>query len=126
WRLGRPEEFEEFVRLTEATRLPPGIGLPGRVLADRKPHWIMDVTQDTNFPRAKSAVNVGVKGAFAFPVLTTLGVIAVLEFFTSEPNEPDEVLLQAMAQIGLQLGQVYERKRADAELRAIKDAVAKP
>ena len=40
------------------------MGLPGRVLASKEPHWIMDVTQDANFPRAKAAVNIGVKGAF--------------------------------------------------------------
>ncbi|MCI0637499.1 MAG: PAS domain S-box protein, partial [Gemmataceae bacterium] len=89
WHLDRPKEFESFVRVTEATRLPLGAGLPGRVLAGKAPAWIMDVTRDDNFPRAKAATNIGVKGAFAFPVLTGAGVVAVLEFFTSEPREPD-------------------------------------
>ncbi len=122
WHLDRPEDFESFVRVTEATRLAAGAGLPGRVLAGKQPFWIMDVTQDDNFPRAKAAANLGVKGAFAFPVLTAAGVVAVLEFFTSEPKEPDEVLLRAMAQIGLQLGQVFERKRAERALAAARDA----
>ncbi|MCI0381362.1 MAG: GAF domain-containing protein [Gemmataceae bacterium] len=120
WHLDRPKEFESFVRVTEATRLALGAGLPGRVLARKAPSWIMDVTRDDNFPRAKAATNIGVKGAFAFPVLTGAGVVAVLEFFTSEPREPDEVLLAAMAQIGIQLGQVFERKRTEAELQAAK------
>jgi GAF domain-containing protein len=94
------------------------------VLVSAKPHWIMDVTVDSNFPRAKAAANLGVKGAFGFPVLTPGGVVAVLEFFTSEPKEPDEVLLRAMAQIGLQLGQVFERKRVEAELQAAREAAA--
>lgn len=118
WSLNPPEQYADFVRVTEANRMPAGIGLPGRVLADRKPHWIKDVVLDANFPRAQQAANL--KSAFAFPVLTKAGVIAVLEFYTSEPYEPDKVLLEAMSQIGLQLGLVYERKRADAELRAIK------
>jgi GAF domain-containing protein len=123
WHLDRPEEFESFVRVTAATPLKAGAGLPGRVLAARKPFWIMDVTHDDNFPRAKAAANLGVKGAFGFPVLTATEVVAVLEFFTSEPKEPDEVLLGAMAQIGLQLGQVFERKRAEAELHEARQAV---
>jgi len=45
-----------------------------------------------------------------------------LEFFTSEPKEPDEMLLRAMAQIGIQLGQIFERKRAETELEAAKEA----
>jgi PAS domain S-box-containing protein len=124
WHLDRPEEFASFVRVTEATPLAAGAGLPGRVLVSAKPHWIMDVTVDSNFPRAKAAANLGVKGAFGFPVLTPGGVVAVLEFFTSEPKEPDEVLLRAMAQIGLQLGQVFERKRVEAELQAAREAAA--
>jgi PAS domain S-box-containing protein len=112
WHLDRPEDFETFVRVTAAKRLAAGVGLPGRVLAGKEPLWIMDVTRDDNFPRAKAAADLGVKGAFGFPALTAAGVVAVLEFFTSEPGEPDEELLRAMAQIGLQLGQVFERKRA--------------
>jgi PAS domain S-box-containing protein len=121
WHLDRPDEFESFVRVTAGTRLGVGEGLPGRVLAGRVPLWIMDVGRDDNFPRARAAGDLGVKGAFGFPVLTRSGVEAVLEFFTREPREPDDVLLQAMAQIGLQLGQVFERKWAEAELRAARE-----
>src|SRR5262249_7665492 len=113
WHLEGPAEFENFVRVTMAIRFAVGEGLPGRVVASKKPAWIMDVTQDENFPRARVAANIGVKGAFAFPVTTSAGVVAVLEFFTSEPKEPDEVLLRAMTQIGLQLGNVFERKRSN-------------
>jgi eukaryotic-like serine/threonine-protein kinase len=122
WHLDRPEEFESFAQVTEASRFAAGAGLPGRVLAVKEPVWVMDVTRDDNFPRARAASNLGVKGAFAFPVLTAAGVVAVLEFFTSEPQEPNEVLLHAMAQIGVQLGQVFERKRAEAELQSAKEA----
>ena len=122
WHLDRPEEFESFVRVTQATRLPAGVGLPGRVLTRKGPLWIMDVMRDHNYPRSKAATNIGVKGAFAFPVLTTAGVVAVLEFFTSEPKEPDEPLLKAMVQVGIQLGQVFERKRAEVELQEAKEA----
>ena len=55
-------------------------------------------------------------------MLTAAGIVAVLEFFTGEPKEPDEVLLPAMTQIGLQLGQVFERKRAERALAAARDA----
>jgi PAS domain S-box-containing protein len=117
WHLGRPEEFESFVRATETTPLAAGAGLPGRVLAGKEPQWIMDVTTDDNFPRAKAAEAIEVKGAFAFPVLSSARVVAVLEFFASEPREPDDMLLGAMAQIGLQLGQAFERKRTEQALR---------
>jgi PAS domain S-box-containing protein len=125
WHLDNSERFEPFTRVTGATRLPAGIGLPGRVLSRKEPVWIMDVTRDENFPRANDAGDLGVHGAFGFPVLTGAGVVAVLEFFTHQPMEPDPLLLSAMLQIGIQLGQVFERKRADAELRKAKQAAEK-
>ena len=120
WHLDRPEDFQTFSAATDATRLARGRGLPGRVLATQQAAWVLDVTRDDNFPRAQAAADLGIKGACAFPVLTAGRVVAVLEFFTTEPLEPDEGLLQAMLQIGIQLGQVFERKRVETELQAAK------
>jgi PAS domain S-box-containing protein len=125
WHLDRPGDFEGFVRVTQASRLAAGVGLPGRVLARKEPLWVMDVTEDENFPRAKAAADLGVMGAFGFPVLSAGGVVAVLEFFTSEPKEPDEPLLQGMAQVGIQLGQVFARERAEEALRAATNELAR-
>jgi len=116
WHLDEPRQFKEFKKVTEQTRFAPGIGLPGRVFSSNKPAWIIDVTKDPNFPRAKLAKNLGVRGAFGFPVLTEEGVEAVLEFFSKEAQPPDETLLEIMAKIGTQIGIVVERKRAIEEL----------
>ncbi|MGH7902342.1 MAG: GAF domain-containing protein, partial [Thermodesulfobacteriota bacterium] len=117
WHIEVPELFETFRRVTEATSFPPGIGLPGRVLASGKPAWIMDVTKDPNFPRAKLATDIGVRAGFGFPLLIGKEVVAVLEFFSEKSMEPDEDLLDVMAQIGTQLGRVVERKRAEKDLQ---------
>lgn len=122
WYLASPEEFASFREVTMQTRLARGEGLPGRVLATRSPAWIMDVTRDGNFPRTRAAHDLGVKGAFGFPVITSAGVAAVLEFFTRHPSEPDPSLLEAMAQIGLQLGQVFDRQAAAARLESARAA----
>ncbi len=116
WRCDDPCRFEAFRRETEATSFPPGLGLPGRVLAAGTPAWIIDVANDPNFPRAKAAAEGGLKAAFAFPVLISEEVVAVLEFFAPEAAEPDEQLLGLMAHIGTQLGRVMERDRARAQL----------
>jgi PAS domain S-box-containing protein len=118
WHLDNPELYDTFRRVTEASRMPWGIGLPGRILASGKPVWIMDVTKDSNFPRAKLAENIGVKAAFGFPVLAGMEVVAVLEFFSPDPMEPDESLLEVMAHVGTQLGRVVERQRAAKALQA--------
>jgi signal transduction histidine kinase/DNA-binding response OmpR family regulator len=121
WHLDDTERFEAFRRVTEAMRLAPGIGLPGRVLESGRPAWITDVTKDRNFPRAKVAAELDIKGAFAFPVLVGTDVVAVLEFFSDRALEPREALLDVAAQIGTQLGRVVERKRSEERLREAKD-----
>jgi signal transduction histidine kinase/DNA-binding response OmpR family regulator len=113
WHLDKPDRFETFRRVSEALRFEPGIGLPGRVLASRKPAWIADVTKDPNFPRAKAAADIGVRAGFGFPVSIGTEVVAVMEFFSEVPVEPDESLLEVMADVGKQLGRVIERKRAE-------------
>lgn len=122
WHLDDAAAFADFVSVTMATRLRPGEGLPGRVLARRAPIWIVDVMRDDNFPRARADGDLGVRAAFAFPVLTRGAVAAVLEFFAGAPADPDPLLLSAMEQIGIQLGQAFERKRVEAELHQAKQA----
>jgi signal transduction histidine kinase/CheY-like chemotaxis protein len=121
WHLDDAERFAPFQRATEASSFAPGIGLPGRVLKSGKPAWITDVTKDRNFPRAQVATDLGIKGAFAFPVLVATDVVAVLEFFSDRIVELREPLLEVAAQIGTQLGRVIERTRAEAQLRAAKN-----
>jgi PAS domain S-box-containing protein len=116
WHLTENDRFNQFCRVTEATVFPPGIGLPGRVLASRQPAWITDVRADTNFPRGPSAREAGLRAAFAFPVLSRNEVAAILEFFSETVSEPHPVLLRIMSQIGTQLGRVVERERAAGKL----------
>jgi PAS domain S-box-containing protein len=122
WHLDHPGDFARFQEVTEATRLKPGAGLPGRVLTRKGPVWIADVSRDANFPRAHLAGDIGIQGACGVPILSVGGVVAVLEFFSSEPDEPDEPLMQAMFQIGTQLGHVFDRNRAVADLEQAKGA----
>lgn len=109
--------LEEFARSTRSHTFAPGIGLPGRVWSNPRPAWIEDVTQDTNFPRAKVAAKEGLHAAFCFPILLGPQVLGVLEFFSQEIQQPDSKLLEMMGAIGSQIGQFIERKNAEAALR---------
>src|SRR4051794_25085354 len=106
WHLGHPTRFDAFKALTERTQLASGIGLPGRVGATGRPAWIVDVTSDPNFPRAAVAEQVGLKGAFCFPVPIGDGTFAVIECFSVQAVTPDDRLLEVTAHIGRQLGRV--------------------
>ena len=117
WHLENPERYEAFREASEAMAFGPGVGLPGRVLEQRKPAWIVDVTKDPNFPRASAAQETGLRAGFAFPVLVGSEVVAVMEFFADEPAEPDDAVLTIMAHVGNQLGRVIERQRAESAVK---------
>ncbi|MFC5694208.1 putative bifunctional diguanylate cyclase/phosphodiesterase [Pseudomonas sp. GCM10022186] len=116
WHHAEEQRFLEFRQVTEAMEFPPGFGLPGRVLASGAPAWIADITQAPEFCRITAAEQAGLKAAAAFPVLVGSEVAGVLEFFANSVLEPDQTLLNLMAQIGVQMGRVVERKRAEEQL----------
>ncbi|MDH5587832.1 MAG: ammonium transporter, partial [Nitrospirota bacterium] len=131
WHLDNPEEFHTFRTLTEKTTFSTGVGLPGRVLAHGRAAWIPDITQDLNFPRAKMAGELGIRGGFAFPLLVGRTVMGVLEFFSRSVETPNPRMLEVMEIIGTQLGRVLERKRgelareeSDARIRGIVETAA--
>jgi GAF domain-containing protein len=119
WHLDGPERFETFRRVSEALAFGGGVGLPGRVLASGAATWVPDVTNDTNFPRNRLVQDLGLRAAFAFPILVGREVAGVLEFFHTERAEPDEAILMIMNQVGVQLGRVIERRRAEQTLTSL-------
>ena len=122
WHLDDEDRFATFKNVTEGRSWGASkAGLVRRVLSYGKPAWIIDVTKDPGFVRAKSAKEIGVRAGFAFPVLAGSEVHAVLEFFSDKPAEPDEAVLELMAQVGTQLGRAMERNRAEEQLRGAKE-----
>lgn len=101
---------------TEDTLFPSGIGLPGRVWASGKAAWIEDVVRDSNFPRAPVAREVGLHGAFAFPICLDDEMLGVIECFTHTVAAPDTDLLRTMSTVGNQVGQFIGRKRGETAL----------
>ncbi len=94
----------------------PGIGLPGRVWATRKPHWLANVVDDDNFPRAAAASRDGLHAAAGFPILLGAEARGVMEFFSHQIRETDQDLLEVMAALGRHVGQFLERTMAEARL----------
>jgi signal transduction histidine kinase len=117
WHFDNPDRFTTFRRVTEKTVVPSGLGLTGRVHLTGKPAWIYDMQVEPGQPRALSGEGIGVRGAFAFPVAIGPDVVAVLEFFSPDPADPDDELLELMGNVGTQLGRVVERIRAQEAQR---------
>jgi diguanylate cyclase (GGDEF)-like protein len=125
WHLDEPERFEGFRRVSEAQVFESGVGLPGRVLASGEPCWIEDVTEATSFPPARLALEAGVRGAFAFPILVGAETVGVIEILADRPVAIAPEVLAVAAQVGTQLGRVVERSRAREDMahHALHDAL---
>ena len=121
WHLHPGGKYASFREVTEQTTFAKGIGLPGRIWQSGEPAWIVNVQADANFPRAKLCDDLGVKGAFGFPITIGKQIVAVLEFFIEDEMEPDASLLGTTGVVGEQVGRVLERQRAQEELRIAKE-----
>jgi PAS domain S-box-containing protein len=110
-----PSAFEAMSRSTTFAR---GVGLPGRVWTLGAPAWSEDVTADDNFPRREAALRDGLRGGFAFPLVTRGEVHGVLEFFSTEARERDDDLVHAVTALGHQFGQFLDRLQAEDDVRA--------
>ena len=123
WYVEDAGRFRLFQDVTAQTVFTPGVGMVGRILTARKTVWIEDVTAHPGFLRKKLSEDVHVRGAFGFPILVGGKVAAVLEFFSAETEKQRPTLMMLMDEIGIQLGIVIERKRAEEELKKLYRAV---
>lgn len=110
-------QAEEFAAASRAQAFGPGVGLPGRILESGAPAWVRDVVQDANSPRTAAAAAAGLHGAFGFPIRIGGEVDGVIELFSRQVREPDDDLLQMVADIGLKIDQFGDRTRAEQALK---------
>ncbi|MGD9956462.1 MAG: response regulator [Candidatus Nanopelagicales bacterium] len=89
-------------------RFAPSVGLPGEVGASHLAAWIPDLTVAPG--RGRAGVPAG--ATWAFPILTGIEVVAVVEFLHPEPMPADERLLQLAPSLAAQLGRAVEWERA--------------
>jgi len=99
--------FKTFQQVSEGYVFNSGEGLPGRVYQSGLVQTIFDVNKDENFPRAQLVNDVGVRGAFAFPIKDKNHVTHVLEFFSPEPEHLNPSVLELMKHISNQVSRGY-------------------
>lgn len=114
WSKDAHRQARSLVEATESIDFPTGKGLPGRIIQTGKPLWISSVREEDNFLRK----GLGFESAFGFPVHSGGRCVAVLEFFSRDPREPEEHLLLSARAIGAQIGRVLERRHSE-EVRAL-------
>ena len=116
WHVADEARFAAFRTVTHETPMMCGVGLPGRVLEDKAPLWLVDAVGRDDLPRSTSARAAGIRAGFGFPIAVGVEVVAVAEFFTTSTLEPDAEVLQLMQTVGIQVGRVFERQRSEANL----------
>ena len=114
WSSGAQAEAPELIKATAQIEFETGVGLPGEVLESGQPVWISKVRPGDIFLRQ----GLGFESGFAFPVQSNGRCVAVLEFFSRDPREPEPALMLSARAIGAQVGRVHERRRAE-ELQAL-------
>jgi len=83
----------EFLATSRAMTFERGWGLPGRVWESGHSAWLPDVTDDANFPRSQLAVDAGLHGAVALPLVAEGQTRGVVEFFCAGIRAQDGSLL---------------------------------
>lgn len=126
WNSQLPPEMSTIREASEALTFRPGEGLIGQVVVTAQPLWWTHPEDRPNFRLKQEARAAGIQTALGVPVMVEREVVAVLQFFTYDLVEPDPDLLEALPHVGVQLGRVIERQRAEealnkraAQLRAL-------
>lgn len=112
WYSSEPSRAFAFIERSRTMVFGSGEGLPGRVLADGRAHWLKLEFDTPNFPRRDIALATGLQSACAFPIVIGSEIVAIFEFFASKELQIDARLLETMEQVGVQLGRVVEREQS--------------
>ncbi|MBE9207786.1 response regulator [Nostoc sp. LEGE 06077] len=110
-------QMQEFKTLSQQITFAPGIGLPGRVWASCELAWLTDVVSDPNFLRSQVAMQLGLHGAFSFPIRSEQKIFGVITCFSHQIQQYDPDLAKIIHSIGEQVGQFIQRKKAEEELQ---------
>ncbi|RUR76223.1 GAF domain-containing protein [Chlorogloeopsis fritschii PCC 9212] len=110
-------DVEEFKTLSQKITFAPEMGLPGRVWSSNEPIWLVDVANDVSFLRSRVAAEVGLHGAFGFPLRNGQKILGVITCFSQKIQQYDQDLAKIMNSIGQQVGQFIQRKQSEEELQ---------
>src|SRR2546422_5350156 len=110
------KDFGAFLEVSQELTYGRGEGLLGRVWRTGRAASIDDVAAEDS-PRAWAASRAGLHAKFAFAVTNGRKVTGVIALFSHDRRSLDRAMLRVMADIGSQIGQFIERRRAEEELR---------
>src|SRR4029077_13783840 len=87
--------------------------------AAHEPLVLADQDSEQGFSRTAAALKAGLRGGLAFPIVGAGRIFGVIELFSSGTVQPDEALMQLLKSLSAQIGQSFQRKLAEDQLRFI-------
>ena len=104
-----------FIAETKDRKFALGVGLPGQVWAEKKPVWLPNSDRYQNFPRGPIATSAGINSSMGFPIKIGGEVWGVIEFFTRDPLQAEQNLLNMLDAVGSEIGQFIQKKKFEEE-----------
>jgi diguanylate cyclase (GGDEF)-like protein/PAS domain S-box-containing protein len=116
-------DMGSFEAASRGLSLERGAGLPGRVMQSGELEFIEDVGADPNFPRARYAVEAGLRAGVGLPLIAHGETLGVIELFTRESRSGEAALLETtetlVAQIARFLSIIAEREELRGRLERL-------
>lgn len=118
WYTANASAILPFRELSEATEFHSGEGTLGMVWDTGEPISILNIHDSNVFVRNMPEKEAGIRAYFAFPVLISGQVMAVLEFFSPESVAPDPDMTSIINHVSALLGLAMQRHQTIAQLQA--------
>jgi diguanylate cyclase (GGDEF)-like protein len=107
WYASEPDRFRAVQDAATRSPAPVGADHYRRVIAGQRPEWTPDLEE--GFLTATHAARAGLRAVVVVPVLAGNQVVAALQFFVEDRQEPDAAVLETLSLVGVHLGQVALR-----------------
>jgi two-component system, cell cycle sensor histidine kinase and response regulator CckA len=105
----------DFDATSREVLLPRGSGLAGKTWEAEQPLWMEDGLLVS--PRAAAVARLGLRSGCAFPIYSERRLNAVMVLMSRDVRPPDEALLAMLTDIGRRIGQHYDHRQIELELR---------
>jgi len=115
WTAAEPDLLR-FTELTRQRQIIEGRGFAGRVWSTREPLWTPDLHADQSYPRARHAVEAGLRMAVAVPVIARGELVGVMDFFARDVRESAPEHLALLKMLGSQVAQFMDRQAQQAQI----------
>ncbi len=108
--------LDDFLEVSSKVRFSRGDSLPGQVWESGQPSWIPIEPNNPVYPRAPAAAKAGLQTGMGFPLRIGDEIAGVIDFFSRELRQPEDVLRSTLARIGEQIAQFQRHKQAEKHL----------